>query len=102
MPADESPQGQRRRTITKSIGQATEQEAVAQPITVITERVLDGVRLASLGVVLSVGLSVGFGVGHGYVGVAAGVASVALVFVLFRARPSRRLLTWLADRFIVC
>jgi hypothetical protein len=64
------------------------------PANLSVERVLDEVRLALLGVLLSIGLTVGFGVpGPWCVGVASGVMATLVAAVALR---SRRVQRWLA------
>lgn len=64
------------------------------PAKLTVEHVLDDVRLALLGVLLSIGLTVGFGVpGPWWVGVASGVLAT---LVAAGALRSRRVQRWLA------
>ncbi len=72
----------------------------ATPPDIHLDRLMDGLRLAVIGVVTSVGLSVGFGVGDGLAGVAAGVGSVALLIAAFMVPLVRNVLADVADRII--
>ena len=73
------------------------------PINAAVERVLDEVRLALLGVLLSIGLAVGFGVPSPWcVGVASGVLATIVAAVALRSRRGQkwlaRLMHWLLGR----
>lgn len=87
-------------TLDAEPGEYTIQGADAD---VTVERVLDEVRLALLGILLSIGLAVGFGVpGPWYAGVAWGVAATVIAAAAFRwprsHRSLARLMHWILDR----
>ena len=67
------------------------------PADIRLDRLVDGVRLAVIGVVATVGLSVGFGVGDGWLGVGSGLASVGVLVAAFKVRPTRNGVAWLSD-----
>jgi hypothetical protein len=71
------------------------------PIGATVDRVLDDVRLALLGILLSIGLSVGFGVpGSWCVGLASGVAATGIAVVALRwwSGALARFMLWLLKR----
>jgi hypothetical protein len=72
----------------------------ATPPDLHLERLLDGVRLAVIGVVTTVGLSVGFGVGHCWLGAAAGFGSVILLVAAFKLPVVSNWVACLADGII--
>lgn len=77
-------------TLNAEPGEYTIQGA---PVGATVERVLDEVRLALLGVLLSIGFAVGFGVpGPWWVGGLSGVAATVIAAAVLRSRRSERAL----------